>query len=364
MSARRAFPDVPVPQLTAALDQAGLRAKGGRMRLLTDSGLQQATATLVATARARRLSDSGVRDVIDAGCGIGSDSLAFARAGLRVTAFESDERTADIARCNLTGHNARVITADVTSADLPPGAALYADPARRAAHRYPDGQPVRIGDPARWSPPWPWVLAQTAVRPTVARTAPGLRDRPDGEWHCTSVDRRLVDATVWFGDLAAADRRATVIAEGAEHELTGSSRQAATGPIADYLIDPDPAIVRSGLVVHAADIASGLLLDEHVAYITCRAMPPAWLGRAFRVLEEVSVHPKHLRAACQRLGVRTLTVTSRGLDGDPQRLLVRAGIATGADATLIVTRIGRPKRHTVAFLARPVREDHRAPARD
>ena len=78
------------PELAAAaLTQAALRrqarAKFGaeaETMYFTRDGLEQATRPAIADHHARRFVAAGVRRVVDLGCGIGSDALAFVRAGL------------------------------------------------------------------------------------------------------------------------------------------------------------------------------------------------------------------------------------------------------------------------------------------
>ena len=113
-------------------------------------------------------------------------------------AFEADEQTAQVARVNLAGLDVEVRTRPNVTGSALPDAVLYVDPARRLQHQDSVGRPVRVNDPQRWRPAWSWVLAQAAERLVVARIRPGHRDLPTGaEWHCTSRQRSLVDATVW-----------------------------------------------------------------------------------------------------------------------------------------------------------------------
>ena len=99
------------PELAAAaLNQATLRrqakAKFGEAAVqmfFTRAGLEQATRPEVADHHASRFLQAGVRRVIDLGCGIGSDSMAFARAGLEVLAVDVDPETAAVAQANLAG---------------------------------------------------------------------------------------------------------------------------------------------------------------------------------------------------------------------------------------------------------------------
>ena len=103
----------------------------------THDALEQATRATVARARARRLKAAGVAAVVDLGCGIGGDLVAFARAGLRVRGVERDPVRAAIARANLRalGLDGEVIEADLArrrsrcSDEVP-----FLDPARRDGH--------------------------------------------------------------------------------------------------------------------------------------------------------------------------------------------------------------------------------------
>jgi hypothetical protein len=94
--------------VSAVVGQARLRTRAtakfgefaGRM-LFTRAGLEQATRLGVAARHAGRMRAAGVTHVSDLGCGIGGDALAFAGAGLTVTAVDADEVTAALAAYNL-----------------------------------------------------------------------------------------------------------------------------------------------------------------------------------------------------------------------------------------------------------------------
>lgn len=346
--ARSRLPHLQPDQIAAALSQARHRPLDFPLPLVTVDGIQQASPVPVAQRRAQRLAESGASTVVDAGCGIGLDSWAFARAGLQVVAYELDPKTAEVARANLAGLGVEVIVGDVTAVRLPPGA-LFVDPARRRAHKDAQGRPLRVHDPEQWRPAWSWVLEQAVTgRPVVARTRPGQRGLPAAvEWHCSSMHRSLVDATVWFADLARTDRRASVHHSGSWHELTGPAETPRTGPVGQFILDPDPAIVRSGLVSNAAALAQGWLIDPHLAFITCDDQPPLWMGRSMRVIQQVRL--KQVHTACKHHGLPTATVWARGFERAP-----RIGIREGQDAVVVAARLG-PDRASIAWIGMPVR---------
>ena len=286
---------------SVALTQAGLRrraaAKFGpdaaRM-YFTAAGIEQATRAAVAQRRARRLAAHGVRRVADLGCGVGADTLAFARAGLRVLAIEADPTTAAVAEANAAAlglaDSVEVRVADATTVDLSEVDAVFCDPARREGGR-------RVFDPSAYSPPWSFVEALPARVPaTVLKVAPGLDHAliPNGaEATWISVDGDVVEATIWCGPLAAVPRRATLLRGGTAHELTGTGQATApVGSMGPWLYDPDGAVVRAHLVAEFADSVHGRLADPRIAYVFADRRSAHAVRAVFRGAGGAAVRPQ------------------------------------------------------------------------
>ncbi|MGI5147548.1 THUMP-like domain-containing protein [Plantactinospora sp. CA-294935] len=358
---------VPAGLAAAALTQAELRrratAKFGPEAagmFFTRAGLEQATRAGVAARRAARLRAAGVRTLVDLGCGLGADALAAARAGIRVYGVEADPVTAAMAAANAgaagVADRFTVTVGDATRFDLTavdePVDAVFCDPARRTA-----GTGRRIFDPAAYSPPWDFLLGLAGRVPrTVFKVAPGIDHRllpadAEGEW--VSVDGDLVEATVWSGPLAAAPRRATLLAgTTALHELTGDgSRRAPVGPVRRYLYDPDPAVVRAHLVAEFAGTVGGTLADPEIAYVYADAARPTPYARCLEVVESLPFSLKRLRARLRDLDVGRAEILKRGSALEPERLRRDLRLAGSKPISLVLTRIADAP---TVLLCRPV----------
>jgi SAM-dependent methyltransferase len=353
--ARGVAPDLAAAALTQVeLRRRAVRKFGpsaGRM-FFTRAGLEQATRAVVADRRAARLAAAGVKTLADLGCGLGSDALAAARAGLSVYAVEADPHTAALAAANVDEAGlADLITvecADATTVDLAGFDAVFVDPARRRAGR------GRVFDPRSYSPPWDFVagLADRIPR-TVLKLAPGidhdlLPPGAEGEW--VSVDGDLVEAAFWCGPLASAPRRAVLLPSGAE--LTGSGTQAApVGPIGAFLYDPDPAVVRSHLVAEFAATLAGRLADPSIAYVFTDEPVDTPYARRLAVTDVLPFSLKRLRALLRERGVGRLEIRKRGSALEPDKLRRDLKLSGPAAASLVLTRVaGAP----TAILCRPL----------
>jgi SAM-dependent methyltransferase len=339
----------PADLAAAALTQATLRASAmGKFgadapRLFyTRSGLEQATRGVVAARRASRLVGAGIERVADLGCGLGADTLSFARAGLRVLAVEADPLTAAIAKSNVDAvglsETVDVLCADATAVDLSTVDAVFCDPARRDG---PRGR--RLFDPSGYSPPWSFVAGLAARVPaTVLKLAPGLDhalipEAAEAEW--VSVDGDVVEAALWHGPLAVTARRATVLRAGV-HELTGSGHETApVGARRRHVYDPDGAVVRAHLVAEFADGIGGTLADRRIAYIFTDEPVATAFGAGFEVIAELPYGLKSLRSALRARGIGALEIRKRGLAIEPDRLRRDLRLAGPDSATLILTRV-------------------------
>ncbi|MDH3959373.1 MAG: class I SAM-dependent methyltransferase, partial [Actinomycetota bacterium] len=324
--------------VAAAATQARLRTQAtarfpGPPRWWTPDGLEQATRPAVAARHARRFCDAGIDVVADLGCGVGSDALAMATAGLRVLAVDRDPEALWALAATAADQGLAITTSagDVRTlpgpwTDRAAAAAgqlgCFVDPARRRGG-------ARTLAPEAWSPPWSWVRSLAEQVPaTGAKVAPGIDHAalPAGtqtEW--ISVGGDLVEAGVWWGPLRSghATRTATVlVAAGADaHPAVGSLDDLdgipvpSIGPVATWLVEPDPAVIRSGLVSVLAARVDGHLLDPRIAYITSDSRPdPHGLGATFEVRDEVPFGRKPMRAWLRSRGYGDVVVKKRGVN--------------------------------------------------
>lgn len=331
----------------AALTQVQLRVRAvpklgeDALRMyFTPDGLEQATRTRVAEHRAARLVAADVRTVIDLGCGIGGDLVAFSRAGLTAAGVDLDPVRVAVARANLAalGLPGAVQVADLTAVDVSGFGAAFADPARRSGRG-------RVFDAEGWAPPWSIVAGLLHGR-SVVKLAPGIPhalvpDDVEAEW--VSDHGEVKEAALWSSYLATCRRRATVIGTGGLATLTeeddpydGSPR-----PVRDlgaYLYEPDGAVIRAGLVTAVAGGVQGGLLDAHIAYVTSDMGFRSPFARAFRIVEELPYREKQLKAALRSRGIGSLTIKKRGVQVSPETLRQRLALRGDETATLVLTR--------------------------
>ncbi|MFI2103774.1 SAM-dependent methyltransferase [Isoptericola sp. NPDC019693] len=351
-------PDLAAAALTQSRLRAKARAKLGDFAdgmLFTPDGVEQATRLVVAALHARRYLAAGVTRVADLTSGIGADALAFAGVGLRVLATDVDEVTAALATVNLRHFpEAEVRHADGLTLDLAAEGVdgVYADPARRTR----GGR--RVFDPAAYAPPLDAVWDLRAQVPALGiKVGPGIPHQglpDDAETQWVSVDGDVVEAGLWFGPLAPGGpgRSALVLATAGGRTASRTLRADAddlvpeVGPVGAYLYEPDGAVIRAGLVAHAAAELGGRLLDRTIAYVTTDqpAAPPAEgaapLATGYRVLDVMPFNLKRLKAYLRERGVGRLTIKKRGTAVTPEQLRAQLSPKGDAEATLVLTRVG------------------------
>ncbi|RJO75040.1 class I SAM-dependent methyltransferase [Nocardia panacis] len=303
--------------------------------LFTDDALQQATPTAVARHRAARLAGRAVHDVT---CSIGAELAELRRTCPAVVGSDLDQVRLDMAAHNLG--DARNILLAKADALVPVSraAVVVADPARRA-----DGR--RTHDPAKLQPPLPDLLAAYPGRDLVVKCAPGLDfDALDwaGEVEVVSLDGAVREACLWSAGLSefGITRRATVLRAGRVETVTDADpSDIPEREPGEWIVDPDGAVVRAGLVRHYAARYGLWQLDPRIAYLTGDRVPEGMRG--FRVLDRLDLREKTLRAELRRRDCGQLEIMTRGVDIDPDQLRRRLKPEGTRPYTLVLTRIGR-----------------------
>ncbi|MCX7790435.1 MAG: methyltransferase domain-containing protein [Chloroflexaceae bacterium] len=313
-------------ELTLLRRRARVKFPAAERLYFTREALEQASAAPVAAHRATRLAPCG--HVADLGCGIGGDTLALAEAGARVTAVERDPLRLAMARANAEalGLSERIDwrLSDLAVEEPPLADALFSDPGRRAG-----GQ--RRFDVESYDPPLSRVLAWQKRNPALAvKVAPGidLAALPaEAEIEFVSLDGELKEAVIWCGPLARAARRASLLRTGADGQVATHTLVAGPGavhpsvPVAEpdaFLYEPDPAVIRAGLVTNLAIRLGAAQIDPTIAYLTAPTCVATPFARIWPVLEWFPFNLKRLRARLRELGAGPVTVKKRGspLDSD------------------------------------------------
>jgi SAM-dependent methyltransferase len=333
------------PQASALVTTARLRQRARKKfgeqaakMFFSDAGLQQASPQAVAAHTARRF--ARFLHVADLGCGLGSDSLALARIGIRVLSVDREPLALALTQANARalGFSDAIhpVRADVRFPvwNLP---VAWADPGRRDDAR-------RLFHPEALQPPLSRLLSlhQSRIPHLGIKLMPGLAHDvipPEAEAEWISFGGDLKEAVLWLGGLAEGPgRRATVLPSGVRLWALGT-RAAVQAP-GRFLFEPDPAVIRAGAVGDLAQMLNLWQIDEEIAYLSGDEALITPFARHWRILEHHSFDLKWLNQRLRAMQASVTAVKKRGSPIEPEpfrRRLYRH--PSGRPVVVVLTRV-------------------------
>jgi hypothetical protein len=338
----------PAELARAALQTAILRRRARTKFTLADrmffvrEALEQASSEVVARHRARRF--AGLDVVGDFCCGIGGDAIALAERG-PIIAVDCDPLRLAMAGHNLAVHGLReratLIEDDVLKIDLPRLDGLFVDPDRRSAGRRQlsiDAYQPRLDE-----------LRARLPRdlPLAVKLAPGVSwdelARYDGEVEFVSLNGELKECVLWLAWTNGPRRRATLLPGG--DTLSADTPAPAPPPSLPgaYLYEPDPAVIRAGLVADLALRLDAAPIDPNIAYLTSDRAIDTPLAQRFAIETAIPFHLRRLQEHLRQHGVGRVTVSRRGSAVEPDELIRKLKLTGSEVRTVVLTRVqGRP----------------------
>lgn len=326
-------------QAAAVLTTLRLRQKAAvkfphhaRQMLFTEESLQQASHPRTRQYRASHVQSASL---IDMCCGIGSDSLEVARSGRQVLGLDIDPVRIAIAR-----HNAAAlgVTADFMSADvregLPSGYdAIFFDPARR------DERGRRIRDVEQYVPPLS-LIRRWSAKELIVKLSPAVAltqvQRYAGQVEFISVNGDLTEAVLWQHRRSAPPIATRLDTSGAHHMTADGEAHVDVSKPKAWLFEPDPAILRAGLVRQLAATLDATMLDSAIAYLTMDEIVDSPWGRYWQILDWMPFNLKKLRRYLAARGVSHVTVKKRGFAMAPEELIGRLRLKPGPESRVLV----------------------------
>jgi len=316
----------------------------------TREALEQSSPYEVSSYRSGRF--QGFNRLADLGCSAGGDTLALAQVA-HTAGFDRDPLRLLLGQANLNtlglADRASFTRADL-SGPLPlppdPGIGLFFDPARRTGGR-------RAYSVEAYQPPLSVVFAWLEDHPAIGvKISPGVKLEElsgyDAEVEFISLHGELKEAALWFGPLRSAVRRATLL-PGPHTLVSKDSRQGSPGsvpplrPPAAYLFEPDPAVLRAGLVRDLGEQLSAAQLDPDIAYLTADALTRTPFARAWAVESWFPFGLKRLRAYLRERRVGRVVVKKRGSPLEPAMLIRDLRLVGDQERVVFLTHLrGEP----------------------
>ena len=344
---RRQFPDDLV-RAAVSIHELRHRAKVKFTRAdqmwFDRQGLEQSTMEAIAAYKAQRFEGS----VWDLCCGIGSDAIALANH-CNVTAVDINPAACLRASWNAEAYGvaSRVETRVADVLDL-----IKLDSLNGLIHIDPDRRPGSSGRVSRIEDYVPGLddlnhlIAQSrggAIKVSPASNFGGKF--PQAEIELISYRGECKEATVWFGDLAREQPfRATVLPSGesiAGHPL---ETVAPMMPLGRYLYDPDPAVVRAGLVDVLADRLGLSRLDASEEYLTSNQMVRSPFVQTFETIVEMPNNERDLKAWLRKSGIGRLEIKCRHIPIQADTLRRKLQLSGTEPAVVIFARVNGKAR--------------------
>lgn len=335
----------------AALETAILRNKArtkfpqAEKMYFTREALEQASPFQVSAYRVERYRH--FEFLVDLGCSIGGDTINLADIAPTL-GIDSDPLRLALAQANA---GAMAIQDEVVfvCADLAHPLPLrgddqmgvFFDPGRRVG-----GQ--RVYSVHRYSPPLSIIENWLDFIPALGvKVSPGVNKTElasfDAELEFISLDGKLKEGVLWFGPLKTTQMRATVLP--GRHSLMTDEIQE-TLPLSEplaYLYEPDPAVIRAGLVAVLGRMLGASQLDAEIAYLTAENLQMTPFANAWTIEDWMPFSLKKLRAYLRERGVGRIVVKKRGSPLQPQELIQKLRLKGEAERVVFLTHLdGRP----------------------
>jgi SAM-dependent methyltransferase len=320
----------------------------------TREGLEMSSSELISRYRAERFASFST--VLDLGCGIGGDAIGLAHhigslqqvQGANVgglTAIDINPLHLAIAEQNLAayGLHATFLNADLTQITLPSTEAAFFDPGRRAEGRrkfsvrdyYPPLESIQ-----QWLP---------SLKALGVKISPGVDLRElegfDCEVEFISLAGDLKECVLWFGEAKRVLRQATIIRVDSG-PVSFMSADTVSAPLSEplaFLYEPDPSILRAGLVGPLAVQLGAAQLDADIAYLTSETFAVTPFARAFVVEAHLPFSQKRLREKLRSMNVGRVTVKKRGSPLDPAEFARSLKLKGDEERIVFLTHVqGKP----------------------
>lgn len=279
--------------------------------LLTEKGVQQASSTMLAKYHAEKLRE--FQTLADFCCGVGMDLIQLAKNKKQVFAVDLDEETLLAAKYNSQIEGLKNITFLQQKAEdfnfLVE--AIFADPDRRPGNK----RSIRKDD---IQPTLDELLDLRGITPNIAiKLSPAMNYKNikinfEHTYEFVSENGTLKEILLCLGKLSTSNIRRKAVILPQKIILSEQNIRIGIVKIGQYIFEPDPAIIRAGLVQECGAEIGYQMIDEKLALLSGSKFVQSELGKCFKVKGVISYKLKELQKYCREKEIGELVIKTRG----------------------------------------------------
>lgn len=357
LSIRKRFHDIEIEIISTACGiaestlKAEEREKSYGNWWFTKATYEQSTAPAIARHHASRFSEC--QTITELCTGSGTDTAYLAKYAKEIVTYEADTLTAQIAQRNFVRNsldNITVINAEAESflknpPYMPDG--IWADPARRNKEQ-------RFFSPQNYSPSFTDLFSIIPKRIFGIKVSPAFSDDyipPHWKKEIIGFKNECREIVLWNG---ADIKNGTVHVP--DTSLTWEPAHITEATIlspdnALYIVEPHPALIRSGYLGSFFAEHSLSIFDRRIGYAICEQSPTVspWY-RVFSIIDYFRYNEKNLQEKIRSLEWSYLTeIKKRGFFIEPEELRKKIKWSSGNKKGVIITT--RYNDDYIVFLA-------------
>jgi hypothetical protein len=218
---------------------------------------------------------------------------------------------------------------------------MFFDPARRTSHH-------RHFSVQQYQPPLSIIKDWLPKHPALGvKISPGV-DQAElvgykAEVEFISWHGALKEAVLWFGPLKTALRRATLLPGpymlASDHPYQSPTDAHNVTDPKSFLYEPDPAIIRAGLVTALAERLNASQIDPDIAYLTADSLTPTPFARTWSIEAWFPFQLKRLRSYLHQHHIGHVSVKKRGSPLEPDFLIQQLRLRGDQERVVVLTQL-------------------------
>ena len=345
-------PDKPIKDLLSLINiQKKSKLENSTEFVLTEKGAQQASSTLVAKYHAKRF--SGFQTYADLCCGNGIDLHYISENKQKAFAVDLDEDTLLAAKYN-NRNNLNITFLQMKAEEFPIEVeAIFIDPDRREGNR-------RLIDPEDLSPRLSDVLKLEKITPNIMMKLSPAMDYDSlnlsykHSFEFVSENGELKEILLCLGDFANLGKRAVLLPQ--EICLDENNQELTVSGIQKYILEPDPAVIRAGLVQDLGYNLGCDLLDSYLALLSSDHEIQSEFTKTYEVVDHFDYNLKKLKKYLRQAEIGRLVIKTRGFSQSVEQFRKKLNLKGNNETIMFIIRIGDGHKIIFAnFLRKPLR---------